>query len=110
VLQQKLVKDHVGSEPVLIVVGPDGHSVRAFRAVLPGSGTGSDFYRLQEAGALMMDEATGSRWNFQGCAVEGKAKGACLERLDIIRDYWFDWRHYNTATSVYGQPSHPRTP
>ena len=52
--------------------------------------------------ASMMDDATGSHWNFQGCAVEGSAKGACLERLDIIKDYWFDWRHYNPATTVFG--------
>ena len=36
VLAAKLVKDRVGGEPVLLVVGPDGQSVRAFRARVPG--------------------------------------------------------------------------
>ena len=103
-LEQKLVKDRLGGKPILIVVGPDGQSVRAFRANLPGTVVESDFYRMQDKGALMMDDATGSRWNFQGCAVEGKAKGACLDRLDIIKDYWFDWRHYNSSTSVGPSP------
>jgi hypothetical protein len=31
VIQEKLVKDHVGAEPVLLVVGGDGESVRGFR-------------------------------------------------------------------------------
>lgn len=48
-----------------------------------------------------MDSATGSRWNFQGCAVEGKSQGQCLHRIEIIQDYWFDWRHYNPATTVF---------
>jgi hypothetical protein len=103
VLEQKLVKDRVGGMPILIVVGPDGQSMRAFRANLPGSAIETEFYRIEDKAALMMDATTGSRWNFQGCAVEGKAKGACLDRLEIIKDYWFDWRHYNRATTVFGR-------
>jgi hypothetical protein len=93
-LEEKLVKDTIGGVPTLIVVGPDGQSVRAFRA-------DTDFYRLNDGSGALMDSATGSRWNFQGCAVEGSAKGQCLQRLDIIKDYWFDWKHYNPATTVF---------
>ena len=101
-LKQKLVKDRLGGVPILIVVGPDGQSVRAFRAEV---GREREFYRLDDKAGSIMDDATGSRWSFQGCAVEGKDKGACLERLDIIKDYWFDWRHYNPNTSVFAQPA-----
>jgi hypothetical protein len=105
VLDQKLILDRVANEPVLIVVGPDGQSVRAFRDRLPGSAMAPEFYRTPESGNLMMDAATGSYWNFQGCAVSGKAKGACLDRIEVIKDYWFDWRHYNRVTSIFAQPS-----
>jgi hypothetical protein len=115
VIQEKLVQDHIGAEPVLLVVGPDAQSVRVFRQRIPGIEGVPEFYRnveekppakLDAASAsapLLMDGATGSRWNFQGCAVEGKAKGACLERIEVIKDYWFDWRHYNLQTTVYGK-------
>jgi hypothetical protein len=115
VITEKLVQDRVGAEPVLLVVGPDAQSVRAFRQRIPGVDGVPEFYRTVEekspakldaasAGAtLLMDAATGSRWNFQGCAVEGKARGACLERIEVIKDYWFDWRHYNPRTTVYGK-------
>jgi len=104
-LKEKLIKDRLGSVPILIVVGPDGQSVRAFRAQSAASGGEPDYYRLQDNPALLMDDATGSRWNFQGCAVEGSAKGTCLARVDVIKDYWFDWRHYNPGTSVFGTPA-----
>ena len=52
-MEQKLVRDQVGGEPILIVVGPDGQSVRAFRARLPGSSNEPDFYRMTENGASM---------------------------------------------------------
>jgi len=103
-VKQKLIEDRVGAEPVLLVVGPDGQSARAFRDRIPGSDRVPDFYRTPGGnGGLMIDDLSGSQWNFQGCAIEGKAKGACLERIEVTKDYWFDWRHYHPQTTVYGK-------
>jgi hypothetical protein len=101
VIKEKLVKEYVGPQAVLIVVGPDGQSVRAFRDQIPGVDGIPDFYRMT-ANALMMDAATGSQWNFQGCAISGKAKGACLDRIPMLKDYWFDWRNYHPKTALWG--------
>jgi hypothetical protein len=98
ILQQKLIQDRLGGQAILIAVGPDGESVRGFR-----SRAATDFYRLTNQSALLMDATTGSKWNFQGCATEGTLKGACLDRIEVIKDYWFDWRHYNAGTSVFGR-------
>jgi hypothetical protein len=95
VLREKLVKDHIGPEPIILVVGPDNQSIRVFR-------THADFYRTSETGQFfLMDATTGSKWNFQGCATEGKAVGSCLDPVYVIKDYWFDWRNYNPTTTVY---------
>ena len=105
VVRERLVKDRVGGEPVLLVVGLDGQSVRAFRDRVAGVAGAPDFYRLtgNQAPALLMDAATGSTWSFQGCAISGKAKGQCLERIPMLKDYWFDWRNYNPRTTVWGR-------
>jgi Protein of unknown function (DUF3179) len=91
VIREKLVEDRVGAEPVLLVVGADGQSVRAFRDRIPGIQSTPDFYHAagNQPGALLMDASTGSEWNFQ-------------EPVDVIKDYWFDWRNYNPSTTVYG--------
>jgi hypothetical protein len=103
VIKEKLVKDHVGAEAVVLVVGQDNQSVRAFRDRIPGVEGAPDFYRLtgNKSDVLMMDEPTGSEWSFQGCAIAGPAKGVCLERIPMLKDYWFDWRNYNRTTTVY---------
>ena len=104
VLKEKVIQDHVGSESILLVVGPDNRSVRVFRQRIPGQSTASQFYRIDgnPAEKLLLDSANGAQWNFQGCAVAGPLKGVCLERVDMIKDYWFDWRNYNPETTVYG--------
>ena len=105
VVKDKLVKDRVGTESVLLVVGADGQSVRAFKNRIPGVAGAPDFYRLaaNKPGVLLMDAATGGEWSFQGCALSGSAKGTCLERIPMLKDYWFDWRNYNPNTTIYGK-------
>ena len=102
VVRAKVVKDRVGAEPVLLVVGPDGVSVRAFRDRIAGVDGMPDFYRISGK-AIMLDSPTGSEWSFQGCAVSGKSKGQCLERVPMLKDYWFDWRNYNPQTTIWGK-------
>jgi hypothetical protein len=50
---------------------------------------------------IMLDTATASEWNFQGCAISGPAQGKCLDRVPSLKDYWFDWRNYHPETTVY---------
>jgi Protein of unknown function (DUF3179) len=86
VIEERLVKDRVDTAPVLLVVGPDGESVRAFRDRISGLDGEPDFYRLATAsGALMIDASSGSEWNFQGCAVSGSRKGECLQQVPIAQ-------------------------
>jgi hypothetical protein len=102
VRKEKLIQDYVGSEPVMLVLGSDNVSVRIFRRSAPGLSRVPQFYRISEAQDLLMDADTGSRWNFKGCATSGKLQGTCLQQVNAIKDYWFDWRNYNPSTSVYG--------
>lgn len=82
---------------VLLVVGPDNASVRAFA---PGELT---FVRATSPtdSAFMSDTETGSVWNFQGCAVAGKLRGQCLTPIDGHKSFWFDWLNHYRDTSVY---------
>ena len=50
---------------------------------------------------VLLDTATASEWNFQGCAVSGPSTGKCLDRVPALKDYWFDWRNYHPDTSIY---------
>lgn len=102
IMEAKLIQDIAGGQPVILVLGPDGKSIRVFEARIPGRDGAVDFYRELD-GAQLRDAATGSLWNFQGCAVEGDAKGKCLKPVYMVKDYWFDWQLYHPDTSVFGR-------
>ncbi len=102
VREAKLIQDIAGGVPVIVVLGPDQKSIRVFEARVPGRGGAVDFYREME-GAHLRDAATGSAWNFQGCAIDGEWKGTCLRPVTLVKDYWFDWQLYNPATTVFGR-------
>jgi hypothetical protein len=93
ILAAKLIQDEVAKTPMLIVVGPDGASIRVFEAAE------LTFVR-GEGDRVMQDAETGSGWNFQGCAVDGKLAGRCLKEIDVHKDYWFDWMNHHPETAV----------
>jgi hypothetical protein len=98
ILAAKLVEDRLGNEPILLVLGPDGKSIRVFRARLAGQTVAPEYYKTAN---VFMDSETGSEWNFSGCAVTGKRVGSCLAPVYALKDYWFDWRNYHPGTTIF---------
>ncbi len=101
VLQKQVIQDELGGKPIVLVGGPDGKSVRAFVSEI--GDRKAEFFRDQKPEWALIDSATGSRWDFRGCAVDGPAKGKCLESIGVLRDYWFDWRNYHPNTTVFAR-------
>lgn len=111
--KQSPVMDRVGGTPLLLVLGPDDKSFRAFISRIDGKD--ADFFLRTDSPAdavtgagkelkkewILLDSSTGSQWNFQGCAISGAAAGKCLEPVPALKDYWFDWRNYHRDTTVY---------
>jgi hypothetical protein len=145
-VKQSPVMDRVQGTPILVVVGPDGKSFRAFVSRIDGkdaefflkgetesadgavshktdAATGTNGAATSLAAApvsnpragdppkqretpsskawSLLDATTASEWNFQGCAISGSAQGKCLDRLPVLKDYWFDWRNYHPDTTIY---------
>jgi hypothetical protein len=96
--RQSPVLDDVGGVPVLLLVGEDGRSVRAFRRRLEGR---SLTFFARPGTARLIDGETGSEWSFAGEAVTGPLAGKRLEKIYVLKDYWFDWRTYNPSTTIY---------
>jgi hypothetical protein len=99
VLGAKVIEDKVAGVPVALVTGPDGESVRVFR--LQWNGADIELYRDPQNSEWRLLDAQGNTWNFAGCATSGPATGQCLEKINFLKDYWFDWKNYNPQTSVY---------
>jgi hypothetical protein len=101
--QSPVVLDVVGNQPIMLVVGPDGKSVRVFSRQVGGSSL--DFYSrgVMNSGDSwgLLDTATLGEWRFDGCALSGDLKGQCLTRIDALKDYWFDWQNYHPHTGIY---------
>jgi hypothetical protein len=119
--KQSPLLDRVNGTPLLLVLGPDGKSFRAFISQIDGKD--AEFFLKAEDSTdtpdaphkdnsdpkakpgskpwALLDTASASEWNFQGCAISGAAQGKCLPRIPALKDYWFDWRNYHPETRVY---------
>jgi Protein of unknown function (DUF3179) len=103
-LKQSPVVDRIRGVPLLLAIGPDGKSFRVFKSRIDGKD--AEFFLKGETGDApkswtLLDTATASEWNFQGCAISGPSQGKCLDRFPALKDYWFDWRNYHPDTTIY---------
>jgi hypothetical protein len=97
--KQNPIIDSVGGTPLVIVLGDDGKSVRAFdRAVDDHK---REFFLKPNSSPLRLIDETGSEWDFTGVAVSGPLAGKTLTKIGVLEDYWFDWKTYNPKTAIY---------
>jgi hypothetical protein len=101
--QSPVLLDVLGDQPLMLVLGPDGKSVRVFSRRIAGRAL--EFYGHSATSPsdpwTLVDDATLSGWTFDGCAATGEMKGQCLTRIYGLKDYWFDWQHYHPQSGIF---------
>ncbi len=98
--KQSPIVDSIGGVPVVIVVGEDNRSVRAFESTVDGRKL-EFFVKPGTSPLQLIDGENGSLWDFSGRATAGPLAARQLKKVAVLEDYWFDWKAYNPKTAVY---------
>ncbi len=102
--KQRLILDSIGdargATPLFIVLGDDNKSVRAFERTVDGR-TLEFFVKAETSPIQLTDAETATTWDFTGKAVSGPLAGKQLKKINVLKDYWFDWKIYHPDTRVY---------
>jgi len=106
--KERLIVDSPGGVPLFIVTAADGKSIRAFKSNVDGRQL-EFFIEPRQDPPVMVDSETGSKWSFAGTAISGPLTGKRLERVTILKDFWFDWKNYHPQTTVFN-PGLEKTP
>jgi hypothetical protein len=96
--KQSPILDILGGGNIVIVLADDGESVRAFDRGVDGQVL--EFFVKPDTKEIV-DAETGSTWDFTGTAVSGDLAGKQLKEIQVIKDYWFDWKTYHPDTQLY---------
>ena len=97
--KQNPIIDNLGGTPLVIVLGEDGKSVRAFERTVEGHER--EFFLKPNSSPLRLIDDKGTEWDFTGTAMNGTLAGKQLTKIAVLKDYWFDWRTYNPKTTLY---------
>jgi hypothetical protein len=97
--KQNPIIDNLGGTPLLIVLGEDGKSIRAFDRTVDGHER--EFFLKPNSAPLRLIDDRGTEWDFTGTALNGALTGKQLTKIAVLKDYWFDWKTYHPKTIVY---------
>ncbi|MFB6218144.1 MAG: DUF3179 domain-containing protein, partial [Halobacteriaceae archaeon] len=95
VKRRDAINDRVGGVPILVVEDQRDGGVSVF---VREAGNRTLTFAV-EGGELR--DGNGSRWSFEGEAIEGPHEGATLDRLETHGFYWFAWSSVHPRTGVY---------
>ncbi len=96
-----VVNDQVGPTPVVIVVR-GGVEAAGYERNLEGRLL--TFRSAPSSEGVMIDGETGSRWSWEGEAVDGVLRGERLQPLDGYSVEWHVWSAYNPRADVFDLP------
>ena len=97
--KQNPIIDSLGGTPLIIVLGDDGKSIRAFNRTVEGHER--EFFLKPNSSPLRLVDDKGMEWDFTGAALNSPSTGTQLTKIAVLMDYWFDWKTYNPKTAVY---------
>lgn len=98
--QQRLVINTIDTTPIFVALGDDNKSVRVFDRRVDDR-TLEFFVKADATPLQFVDAETGSTWDFSGKAISGALAGKQLRKISVLKDYWFDWKIYHPATTIY---------
>ena len=96
--KQSPILDSIGGTEIVILLDADRKSVRAFERKVDGKTL--EFFDKPDSSEIV-DAETGGVWDFSGKATSGELTGKQLKQVQVLKDYWFDWKNYNPETQLY---------
>jgi len=97
--KQNPIVDKLGGTPLLVLLGEDRKSIRAFARTVEGHER--EFFLRPNSIPMRLVDDKGTEWDFTGTALSGPITGHKLTRIPTLQDYWFDWKAYHPHTMVY---------
>ena len=90
-----IINDVVG-EKELVVMSLFKDNSRAFYRQIDGN-----LLEFSYTEGKIVDEMTGSEWNYEGVATSGPLKDTQLVRVAFDPSFWFEWAAMHPETEVY---------
>ncbi len=92
----RMIQDSLPNLPVLLLLENDTASFHAFNRTL-----NKESLKFVKKGDSIIDLKTRSFWSYDGLCLEGKLKGASLERIDCYQEFLHSWEFFHPKSERY---------
>ncbi len=103
-----VVTDKMGETPVVVFLDSRTVTAAAYSPVVDNKPLTFEL-RAADGKVGYYDRETGSLWDIDGVAEEGKLKGKTLSAVPNHLSQWYGWVAYFPQTSIYGRNDPPKT-
>lgn len=99
-VRERALVDRMGELPMVLLLGGDGATFRAYDARLDGGERSVALAPLAGDPERFRDPATGTVWSLDGRALSGPDAGRALAPLPAYQEFWHSWRSFRPQTTA----------
>ena len=94
-VRERILRDRVGDQPVILLLGADGASFRVFASALELEPT--------ENPSRFRDRTSGGLWDESGLALDGPQAGTRWATVPAYQEFWHSWQDFHPGTTARGR-------
>jgi hypothetical protein len=94
-VRERVLRDRVGDQPVILLLGADGASFHAFASAL-------ELERTEDP-SRFRDRTNGGLWDESGLALDGPQMGTRLPTVPAYQEFWHSWQDFHPGTTARGR-------
>lgn len=100
-IEQRVINDQISGRPIVLAVEADSASFHTWVSI---AGMDTLQFSLNDSLNVLIDQQSGSRWNWKGQCETGKYAGSQLEVLTSYQEFWHSWRTFHPNTERLNPP------
>jgi hypothetical protein len=94
--KERIIQDSLPELSILLLLENDTASFHAFNRRIY-----KESLLFEKKGDSIIDQNTKSLWNYDGFCLDGKLKGASLERIDCYQEFLHSWEFFHPKSVRY---------
>ncbi len=97
-IEQRVINDQISGRPIVLAVEADSASFHTWVSI---AGMDTLQFSLNDSLNVLIDQQSGSRWNWKGQCETGKYAGSQLEVLTSYQEFWHSWKTFHPNTEQF---------
>lgn len=97
-VEQRMIQDSLSTNPIIILLENDTASFHTYSRII-----NNEVLSFKKTDDSIIDNNTGSLWNYDGICIDGQLKGKVLTKVASYQEFLHSWEFFHPKSTRYSK-------